>query len=274
MKHALDGVTIPEFAVHNAEIMQKATDLASSRSRPTLIPCVPTDVPKSFLLDSVVPHLEFLRLDSANDREKIERVAHICYGLQERNVSLVERVAAFVDVDVVMSVFEETVRREIAGGMPNAELGTRKSPGGHFLTLLKDQIPLSIKKAIWSSQTRNQKTRRRFVRRMTPEDRAVYQQQVCTRRQERIKKDTIRERRFQQEVTKKVRQETRKDVKQESRQTIKRTIEKRQLPLKKLTPTKVHRECKLQEGAQRNHLDVKERDLEDGELVVEDAIGV
>ncbi|KAH0481253.1 MAG: hypothetical protein KVP17_004242 [Porospora cf. gigantea B] len=273
MEHALDGVAVTEFPIHNAEIMLKATDQATSDSRPPILPCVPEEVPQSFVLDSVVPHLEFLRLDSKTDREKIKMVACLCYGLQERNVALVERVAAFVDVDVVTAVFEETVRREIAGGMPNTVLGTRKSPGGHFLSLLKDRIPVSLKKSIWSSQTQNQKTHRRFVRRMTPEDRAVYEQQVFTRRQERIAKDMLRERRLQREVTKDVKQKSR-DVKQESRKAIKRTIEKRPLPLKKLTPTKVKRECKLQEGGQRNHVDVKEDDLEDGELRVEDAIGV
>lgn len=92
--------------------------------------------------------------------EPINEAQAIAQALDERRLDLIDAVIATIGVERTQAFLQQTLALEAAGGMPTKNEQRRRTPGGAFFQLIKDQITKEERKAIFRQEQKKKKKKR------------------------------------------------------------------------------------------------------------------
>jgi len=73
-------------------------------------------------------------------RETISRIAETLGETEERQRRQIARVVEVLGMELALALLDETLQIEASGGMTTADGSRRRTPGGVYLTLLKQRL--------------------------------------------------------------------------------------------------------------------------------------
>lgn len=92
--------------------------------------------------------------------EIVSEVQQIAQALDERRLDLVSAAVETLGVDRTRAFLDQTVALEAAGGMPTKNDQRRRTPGGVFFQLIKDQVTKEERKIIFRQEQKKKKKKR------------------------------------------------------------------------------------------------------------------
>lgn len=99
--------------------------------------------------------------------ETVTESQEIAQALDERRVDLVNAVVTTLGLERARAFLEETRRVEAAGGLSTKNEQRRRTPGGVFFQLIKDQVTKEERKAIFALEQKKKKKKKRSAAKST-----------------------------------------------------------------------------------------------------------
>lgn len=93
--------------------------------------------------------------------ETVNESQEIAQALDERRIDLVNAVITTIGLERAQAFLEETKRIEAAGGMITKNEQRRRTPGGVFFQLIKDQVTKEERKAIFALEQKKKKKKKK-----------------------------------------------------------------------------------------------------------------
>lgn len=93
--------------------------------------------------------------------ETVNESQEIAKALDERRIDLVNAVVTTLGLERAQAFLEETKRVEAAGGMITKNEQRRRTPGGVFFQLIKDQVTKEERKAIFALEQKKKKKKKK-----------------------------------------------------------------------------------------------------------------
>lgn len=99
--------------------------------------------------------------------ETVSEAQEIAQALDERRVDLVSAVITTLGLERARAFLEEALRVEAAGGLSTKNEQRRRTPGGVFFQIIKDQVTKEERKAIFALEQKKKKKKKRSTAKTT-----------------------------------------------------------------------------------------------------------